>query len=51
MKNMLAKLLRKQEGQGMVEYVLIIAGIAAIIIAAIALFGGTLKNMIGNIFG
>ena len=39
MKNMFARMIREEDGQGMVEYALIIAGIAVVIIAALALLG------------
>jgi pilus assembly protein Flp/PilA len=49
MKRILNKIVRKEEGQGMVEYVLIVAGIAAVIIAALAIFGPKLAALIGGI--
>lgn len=41
------KLTRNQRGQGMTEYILIIALIAVAVIAAVKIFGGTLKSSFG----
>ena len=49
MKNLLTTIIREEEGQGMVEYGLIIAGIAIAAIAAIALLGPKISNMFTNI--
>jgi Flp pilus assembly pilin Flp len=38
------KLLKNQSGQGMTEYILIIALIAVAVIAAVKIFGGTLTG-------
>lgn len=45
MKNMFAQMIREEDGQGMVEYGLIIAGIAVVIIAAIAVLGPKISTM------
>lgn len=42
--------LRQDRGATAVEYVLIVGGIAAVLVAAIALFGGEITTRIGNIF-
>jgi len=43
-------LLKREEGQGMVEYALIVGAIALVIIVVVALFGEELSNYITNIF-
>lgn len=43
---MLRKLIRNRKGQGLVEYALIIAGVALICAAAIAIFGHKVNDMI-----
>jgi pilus assembly protein Flp/PilA len=43
------KFLMNEEGQGMVEYGLIIALVAVVVIAAIALLGNGVKNTFTNI--
>jgi pilus assembly protein Flp/PilA len=43
------KFFMNEEGQGMVEYGLIIALVAVVVIAAIALLGNGVKNTFGNI--
>lgn len=51
MKNMLEKIIKDEEGQGMVEYGLIIAGVAIAVIVAIFALGPLISNMftkIGN---
>ena len=45
MKRMLNEIMKDEEGQGMVEYGLIIAGIAIACIAAIWLLGPKIANM------
>jgi pilus assembly protein Flp/PilA len=49
MKDMFKGMIREEDGQGMVEYGLIIAGIALAAIAAIWLLGPTLSTMFTNI--
>lgn len=39
----------RQEGQGMVEYGLIIALIAVVVIGALVVLGGGLKHIFGNV--
>ena len=56
MKNKLTKLwvmlhTRKEEGQAMVEYGLIIALVAIVVIVAITLLGNNLSNMFNSIAG
>ncbi len=43
--------LRRQEGQGMVEYGLILALIAVVTIGALTLLGGNLKGMFNSAAG
>jgi pilus assembly protein Flp/PilA len=40
---------RRQEGQGLVEYALILVLVALVIIAALVLLGGRLQNIFGTI--
>jgi pilus assembly protein Flp/PilA len=42
-------LLNKKDGQSMVEYGLIIALIAVVVIAVLALLGGKIANMFKNV--
>ena len=46
---MLKRFLKEEAGQGMVEYGLIIALGAVVLIAALTLMGGTLKGMFENV--
>lgn len=43
------KVARKDEGQSMVEYGLIIALIAVVVVAALLLLGPTIKNMFNSV--
>ncbi len=43
------KLIRNRKGQGLVEYALIIAGVALISAVAISLFGHKVSDMIGAV--
>lgn len=45
----LGRLFKREEGQGMVEYGLIIAGIAVVVAVAIWLLGPAIKNMFTNV--
>lgn len=36
---------RRQQGQGMVEYILIVALVAVLVIAGVKLFGGKVKGL------
>jgi len=45
MKDMFAQMIKEEDGQGMVEYGLIIAGIALVLIVSIGLFGGKLVDL------
>ena len=49
MMEMLAKVIKRREGQGMVEYGLIIAGIAIAAIVAIWAFGGKITALFNGI--
>lgn len=49
MKNMFAEIIRDEDGQGMVEYALIIAGIALVVVAALALLGPKIKDLVDGI--
>lgn len=45
-----AKLLKEdQRGQGMVEYALVIAFVAIVVLGAVTLFGGQLSTLFGEI--
>jgi len=46
---MLKRFLKEEAGQGMVEYGLIIALVAVVLIAALTLMGGNLKGMFENV--
>ncbi len=46
---MLAKLIRNEEGATAVEYGLMVALIAVVIIAAVTLLGGNLSTLFNNI--
>jgi len=48
---MLRKFFKEEAGQGMVEYGLIIALVAVVLIAALTLMGGNLKGMFENVAG
>ncbi|WP_115028085.1 Flp family type IVb pilin [Acetobacterium bakii] len=45
MKNMLAQIIREEDGQGMVEYGLIIAGVALAAVVAIAILRPQLETL------
>lgn len=49
MNRMLNQIMKDEEGQGMVEYGLIIAGIALAVIVAIWLLGPKIANMFSDI--
>jgi pilus assembly protein Flp/PilA len=49
MLNNLKKLLRDEEGASAVEYGLVVAGIAAVIIVVVFLIGGKLNNQLANV--
>jgi pilus assembly protein Flp/PilA len=49
--NMLKKLFKDESGQGMVEYGLIIALIAILLIGALTLMSGSLEGIFGRITG
>jgi len=46
LRNMLAK--RNEDGASAVEYGLLVAGIAALIVAVVFLFGGMVSNVFGS---
>ncbi len=43
-------LLKRQEGQGMVEYALIVSGIAAVVIILVVIFKDKLTEIVEGIF-
>jgi pilus assembly protein Flp/PilA len=45
----LQQLLRRQEGQGMVEYALILVLVSIVVILILTTLGGTLKNVFSDI--
>jgi pilus assembly protein Flp/PilA len=47
--NKVVGLIKNEEGQGMVEYALIVAGIAVVIVVVIALFGDKITLLINGI--
>lgn len=49
--NRMKSYLRNEKGQGMVEYALIIAFVAIIVIGAVTLFGEQIKTIFTNITG
>jgi pilus assembly protein Flp/PilA len=49
MLNMLLAKLRREEGQGLVEYALIIALVAIVVIAALVLIGGNITTAFNTI--
>jgi pilus assembly protein Flp/PilA len=44
-----ATLRKDEKGASMVEYALLVAGMAAVVVAAVALFGTQITNLINNI--
>ncbi|NPV52389.1 MAG: Flp family type IVb pilin [Firmicutes bacterium] len=51
MKRLLKRLLHEESGQGMVEYGLILALVAVVVIAALTLLGGKLKDLFNKLKG
>jgi pilus assembly protein Flp/PilA len=49
MKNIINWLRKEESGQGMVEYGLIIAGIAIVVMVVIFTLGGTIKNLFTSV--
>lgn len=49
MLNVLGNLVKSEEGQGMAEYGLILAGIAVVVIAVIYLLGGKLVDLFNDV--
>ncbi|MEN6328547.1 MAG: Flp family type IVb pilin [Syntrophomonas sp.] len=49
MSNYIKKLVREEEGQGMAEYGLILAGIAVVVMVAITALGGRLTGLFNKI--
>lgn len=45
------ELVKKDDGQGMAEYGLILAGIAVVVIGAIYLLGGKITDLFGKVKG
>lgn len=50
MKEKLMGLLKDEEGQGMVEYALILGAVAIMVVAAFAILGPELNTVFSNIF-
>jgi len=46
--NLVKRLIKEEEGQGMIEYVLIVALISIVAIAIIRIVGGDVKNIWTN---
>lgn len=51
MKQLISRLIRGEEGQGMAEYGLILALIAVVVIAALTLLGTELRGIFESITG
>ncbi len=51
MLDMVSTLLKKRDGQAMVEYALILALIAIVVIVALHFLGGSVNNQLNNIAG
>ena len=51
MLDMVSTLLKKRDGQAMVEYALILALIAIVVIVALHFLGGSVKTQLNNIAG
>ncbi|PKL42803.1 MAG: Flp family type IVb pilin [Candidatus Riflebacteria bacterium HGW-Riflebacteria-1] len=49
--NLIRRFVREEEGQGLVEYALILGLIAVVAIAALTASGGSIKSMFGTISG
>lgn len=49
LRSLVRRMARDEEGQSMVEYGLIIALIAVVVIAAITLLGGHIKDLFTNV--
>lgn len=47
----MTNLVRKEDGQGMAEYGLILAGVAVLVIATIYLLGGRLNTLFNAVIG
>ena len=47
--NLIRRFVREEEGQGLVEYALILGLIAVVAIAALTASGGSIKSMFGTI--
>ena len=47
-KNMLRRFFKDESGQGMVEYALIIALIAVVVIGAVVILGGRIKDIFSS---
>lgn len=50
-KHYLKDLVKDEKGQGMVEYGLILALVAVVVITALTLMGGNLKDMFNDVAG
>lgn len=49
MSNFIKRMVREEEGQGMAEYGLILAGIAVVVMVAITALGGRLTGLFDSI--
>lgn len=47
--NIFKRLCKEEEGQGLTEYALVVAGLVAVIIAAVTIFGGKINTFVGGI--
>jgi Flp pilus assembly protein, pilin Flp len=47
--NILKKLWREEEGQGLTEYAIIVAALVLVIVAAIKLFGNKINAFVNNV--
>lgn len=51
MKNLMLRLVREEEGQDLVEYALLIVGIALLAITGIQAFGGAINDWFNGLAG
>lgn len=49
MKKLLGRLWKEEKGQGMAEYGLILALVAVVVIGALTLLGGNIKNVLNEV--
>ncbi len=48
MKKLLKKLVMEEEAQGMVEYILIVALVALVVVGAVRMFGGKVQKLFSD---